>query len=133
MRSVIRQSIKLPATGEQLYEMYLSADAHAAITGSPVIIDELAGVPFKAFDGMLSGRVLEVIKPTLIVQSWRSVNFQEDDPDSTLILQFTTVGDEGQIDMIHVDVPQQDYDGVTNGWEKFYWTPWRAYLKAQSG
>jgi len=66
------------------------------------------------------------------VQSWRSVNFQEDDPDSTLILQFTTVGDEGQIDMIHVDVPQQDYDGVTNGWEKFYWTPWRAYLKAQS-
>ena len=133
MRSVIRQSTKLPAPGEQLYEMYLSADVHSAFTGSAVTISESAGAPFAAFDGMLSGTILELVKPTLIVQSWRSANFRENDPDSTLILAFNTVGSEGQIDLIHVDVPEHDYEGVTQGWGKYYWTPWKAYLESQVG
>ena len=32
-------------------------------------------------------------------------------------------GDEGRIDLIHLDVPDQDYEGVFQGWEKYYWTP----------
>ena len=133
MRSVVRQSIKLPASGEQLFKMYLSAEAHSAFTGSPATIGDSHGAPFLAFDGMLSGTILELVRPTLIVQSWRSVNFRDSDPDSTLILSFTTVGDEGQVDLIHVDVPEQDYEGVSKGWEKFYWTPWRVYLESAAG
>lgn len=134
MRSVIRQSVILPALGQQLFDMYLSSESHTAFTGSPVTISDSPGSKFKAFDGMLSGTILEVVKPELIVQSWRSVNFADNDPDSTLILLFKTVGSsEGQIDLIHVDVPDQDYDGVTQGWEKFYWTPWRAYLETKLG
>lgn len=59
---------------------------------------------------------------------WRSINFKTDDPDSTLILCFTPEEKEGRIDLIHLDVPDQDYQGVTQGWEKYYWEPWRAYL-----
>jgi activator of HSP90 ATPase len=132
MRTIIRQTVKLPADGDQLFDMYVSADLHSAFAGSPVTIDAETGSPFSAFEGALSGTMLVAVKPTLIVQSWRSVSFYEQDPDSTLILQFSTVGDEGQIDLIHLDVPTQDYDGVTNGWEKYYWTPWRNYLSAQS-
>jgi hypothetical protein len=29
---------------------------------------------------------------------------------------------------VHLDVPEQDYQGVIDGWEKFYWTPWRRLL-----
>jgi len=64
----------------------------------------------------------------LIIQSWRSNAFKAEDPDSTLILSFTPVGDAGRIDLIHLDVPDHDYDGVTQGWENYYWAPWRAYL-----
>ena len=78
--------------------------------------------------------MLVAVKPTLVVQSWRSTNFTENNPDSTLILQFKSVGeDEGQIDLVHIDVPPQDYDGVTGGWEKYYWTPWRSFLLAEKG
>ena len=132
MRSIIRQTIQLPASGEELFDMYVSADLHSAFTGSPVTIDAESASLFSAFEGALSGTMLVAVKPTLIVQSWRSVSFYEQDPDSTLILQFSTVGEEGQIDLIHLDVPTQDYDGVTNGWEKYYWTPWRNFLSAQS-
>ena len=131
MRSVIQQSVVLPTSGERLFEMYVSADQHSAFTGSPVKIGAEPGATFSAFEGALSGTMLVSVKPTLVVQSWRSTNFTEEDPDSTLILQFKSLGkEEGQIDLVHVDVPPQDYDGVTNGWEKYYWTPWRNFLLA---
>ena len=134
MRSIIQQTVKLPANGTQLFEMYVSAELHSAFTGSPTEIGAETGAPFSAFEGALSGTMLVTIKPTLIVQSWRSVNFGDQDPDSTLILQFKSLGDnEGQIVLIHLDVPQQDYEGVTAGWEKYYWTPWRNFLLANNG
>lgn len=128
MRNVIRQSVVLPASAEKLFEMYINPSTHQAITGASVDIGAKSGSEFKAFDGALTGTILEVIKPRLIIQSWRSVNFMAEDPDSTLILAFTSEGDEGRIDLVHLDVPDQDYQGVYQGWEKYYWTPWRTYL-----
>ncbi len=69
-----------------------------------------------------------MIRPRLIIKAWRSINFLAEDPDSTLILSFTSNGNEGRIDLVHLDVPDQDYDGVDRGWDQYYWTPWRAYL-----
>lgn len=65
----------------------------------------------------------------MIVQSWRSTNFTSEDPDSTLILCFTPEEIGGRIDLIHLDVPDQDYDGVSQGWDEYYWTPWRKLLE----
>jgi activator of HSP90 ATPase len=132
MRSVIRQSVVLPAAPDELFAMYLDPLAHAAFTGSPVTIGAEAGSAFAAFGGALSGTMLEVIRPQLIVQSWRSTNFATDDPDSTLVLLFGPGAGGGRIDLVHVDVPEQDYQGVTQGWEQFYWTPWRRYLERRS-
>ena len=128
VRNVIRQSVVLPAPAETLFEMYLDPAVHRAITGAPVDIGDERGAKFKAFDGALTGTILEVVKPRLIIQSWRSNVFKAKDPDATLILSFTPENDEGRIDLIHIDVPDHDYEGVTQGWEKHYWAPWRAYL-----
>jgi activator of HSP90 ATPase len=128
MRNVIRQTVVLQAPAKTLFEMYLDPAAHQAITGAPVDIGYERGSNFRAFDGALTGTMLEVVKPRLIIQSWRSKVFKAGDPDSTLILSFTPEADEGRIDLIHIDVPDHDYDGVAQGWEKYYWTPWRAYL-----
>jgi activator of HSP90 ATPase len=128
MRTLIKQSVLLPALAESLYAMYLDPATHAEITGAPVIISSQSGSPFRAFDGRLSGTMLSVIAPRLVVQSWRSVHFNRDDPDSTLILAFIAEGNSGRIDLVHIDVPQHDYQGVTQGWQTHYWEPWRRYL-----
>lgn len=131
MRSVIQQSIVLPARAETLFASYLDPETHAAITGSPVQIAAQPGAEFSAFGGALSGQILTLVAPRLIVQSWRSTPFKDSDPDSTLLLSFSDEGSgQGRIDLIHLDVPDHDNQGVTQGWEKFYWTPWRAYLAA---
>src|SRR5262245_5392025 len=136
MRSVIQQSVVLPSTPERLFEMYLDPVAHAAFTGFPVTVGAERGAEFKAFGGQLSGRILTVVRPQLVAQSWRSVKFRPSDLDSTLVLLFSPDGprrEHGRIDLIHLDVPEHDYQDVVEGWRKYYWDPWRAYLEREQG
>ena len=128
MRSVISQSVVLPAPAERLFAMYIDPAKHAAITGAPVAISAEPGSPFEAFNGLLTGAILQVIPQRLVIQSWRSIKFNAGDPDSTLILAFTPEGRSGRIDLVHLDVPDHDYQSVVEGWETHYWDPWRRYL-----
>ena len=127
MRSVIHQSVVFPVSAETLFEQYTDPKLHEAITGAPVEIGPKAGAPFRAFDGVVQGTILTGVKPILVIQSWRSTAFNEDDPDSTLILCFRPEDGHGRIDLVHLDVPGHDYYGGTDGWEKDYWSPWRSY------
>jgi activator of HSP90 ATPase len=105
---------------------------HAAFTGAPAKISEEAGSVFEAFGGLLKGRTLQVVRSRLIIQSWRSVNFADADGDSTLIIMFTEEDDNaGRIDLVHLDVPENDFQGVSGGWESRYFAPWLEYLQAR--
>jgi activator of HSP90 ATPase len=125
----IKQHVVLPAPAAELFAAYLNPETHAAITGAPVIIGRNPGDCFEAFNGQLSGHMIDVAEPRLIVQAWRSAIFYDTDPDSTLVLAFSDTEEGGRIDLIHTGVPEHDHDGVTEGWPKFYWDPWRRYLE----
>ncbi|WP_372370967.1 SRPBCC domain-containing protein [Candidatus Uabimicrobium sp. HlEnr_7] len=130
MKSVIYDSVVLPASPKKLFDMYLDAKIHGAFTGIPVeSIGKESGTEFKAFDGKLQGTILQTVDSLLIVQTWRSPSFKEQDVDSTLILSFSEQNNEGRIDLVHVDVPQHDYNCIVEGWKERYWKPWRAYLE----
>jgi uncharacterized protein YndB with AHSA1/START domain len=118
----------LPAAPERLFDMYLDPEAHAAFTGAPVTIGPRPGTAFRAFDGALTGTVLHVEPKRLIVQTWRSLNFPKDAVDSVLVLTFWPDKEGGRIELNHINVPGEDFAGISHGWEKHYWTPWRAYL-----
>lgn len=132
MRSRIFKTVVLPATASDLYDMYMDSDIHAEFTGAPVKISDEPDSVFEAFGGLLNGRTLQTVKHRLIVQSWRSVNFADSDPDSTLIISFTPEEEgEGRIDLVHIDVPENDYQGVTGGWDSRYFSPWLVYLQGR--
>lgn len=128
MPRTIQLAASFPAPPDRLFDMYLDPEEHSALTGSPATISAHAGAPFRAFDGVLSGTILQVTPKRQIVQSWRSPHWEPADLDSTLILTFWPEGEGGRIELTHVNVVDKDFAGVSQGWEKFYWTPWRAYL-----
>jgi len=128
---LVKQSVVLPAPARELYSMYLNPQRHAAITGHKVEIGARPGARFRAFNGALTGRILQIVPGRLIVQSWRSRPFHKSDDDSTLVLRFTSHGKKGRIDLMHVNVPDHDYRSVSSGWKQYYWKPWRKYLAAR--
>ena len=132
MPRTVTMAVQLPASPSKLYRMYLNPRLHAAFTGAPVKIAARAGAPFEAFGGALAGAILQVIPNRLIVQSWRSTNFYRRDLDSTLVLSFWPDKGGGRIELTHLNVADSDFAGVSEGWSKYYWTPWREYLTRKS-
>jgi len=128
MPRTVTLALDLPCPPARLYAMYLNPRTHAAITGAPVKIAPRAGAPFEAFRGAITGTILQVVPRRLIVQSWRSTEFAKRDIDSTLILLFSTLGKGGRIELTHINVADRDFGGVSEGWSKYYFIPWRAFL-----
>lgn len=129
MPRTLQQSVVLSASPARLYAMYLNPKAHAAITGKPARIGRKRGVAFRAFDGTLTGTILQTVPGKLIVQAWRASHWKKSDLDSTLILSFWPDPKGGRVHLVHVNVPDHDYEGVKEGWHTYYWRPWREYLK----
>jgi uncharacterized protein YndB with AHSA1/START domain len=127
----IQIAASLPASPDRLFDMYLDPVEHSAFSGSPVTISPVPGAAFNAFNNVLSGKILQVVRKRLIVQSWRSTNWGPTDLDSTLVLTFLPEAEGGRIELTQVNVVDTDFSGVSHGWEKFYWTPWRAYLSSE--
>ena len=88
---------------------------------------------FTAFDGILSGTILHVEPKRQIIQTWRSTHWAEDAIDSVLVLSFWPEDNgEGRIELAHINVPDNDFAGVSQGWEKYYWARWRAHITDES-
>jgi len=132
MAKIIQQTVRFKASPEELFDTYLDSKKHAAVIGSPVSISRKVGGKFVAFDGMISGKNLLIVPKRLIVQAWRAKPWKKRDPDSILILRFSKAPGGGRIDLAHVNVPAYDHAGVTKGWHKYYWNPWKASLTRRS-
>jgi activator of HSP90 ATPase len=130
MLKIVEQSVDLPASPAALYSMYLDSSQHAALTGGgPVSITAAADTAWSAFDGRIHGRILALTLHRRIVQSWRSFEWHDEEPDSVLILRFWPSDSGSRLDLAQVDVPARLYDTLLSGWPSRYWEPWRAYLQ----
>ena len=132
MPNTIHLAAELMAAPAAVFDMYLDARSHAAITGAPAIVAARAGAEFAAFDKALRGRILHLVPRRLIVQTWRASQWKSSDLDSTLILTLHPLGRaKTRIELVQVNVPDHDFAGVSQGWELYYWKPWREYLKTR--
>ncbi len=131
MTSTIEQSVSFSATPAKLYEFFMDSAKHTAATGMPAKVSKKVGGKWTAFGGMLLGKNLVLIPNRMIVQTWRSSGWKKGDADSILIVTFEKSGGETKVHLAHVGVPEHDHAGVTQGWVKYYWEPWKAYLAAR--
>lgn len=131
MTPAIEQSVTFKATPEELYELFMDSAKHTAATGAPAKISRKVGGEWYAFERMIVGRNLALLPNRMIVQAWRSTAWKAADPDSILVVHFERSPNGATVHLAHVGVPRYDHKGVTQGWKKYYWEPWKEYLKAR--
>lgn len=129
MSKAIQQSVTLPASPQELYRTFLNSAKHAAATGAPAKTSAKVSGRFTAHGDVLRGRNLLLVPGKMIVQSWQAKHWKATDADSILILYFSKARGGGRIDLVHANVPAHDQKGVTQGWPKYYWKPWKTYLR----
>jgi activator of HSP90 ATPase len=124
----IQQTVKFGVSPERLFDIYLDSKKHAAAVNSQASISRKVGGTFTIFGGALRGRNLAIVPKRMIVQTWRGSDWKKREGDSILILTFGKAPGGGGIRLVHV-LPDRHYAGCNRGWQKYYWKPWRAYLK----
>ncbi len=121
-------STEINAAPESVYEAWLDSEKHAAMTGAAAKVSHTIGAEFSAWDGYISGRNLELEDGKRILQTWRTVEFAEQEPDSIIEVLFDAIDGGTRITVIHSDLPAHG-DQYKQGWQDSYFTPMRAYFK----
>jgi activator of HSP90 ATPase len=116
------------AGASEIYNAWLSSDGHSAITGSLANVDGKVGGKFTAWDGYIYGSTLELTPNHRIVQAWRTTEFEDDVPDSSLEVLFDEVEDGTNVTLTHTGMPEDQADSYRQGWEDFYFKPMREYF-----
>lgn len=121
----------IPAPPEVVYGAWISSEGHSAMTASVAHVDARVGGDFDAWDGYIHGTTLALEPFSRIVQSWRSRNFTEEQPDSQIEVLFE--GDDGGtlVRVRHSNVPDDHLGYEQGGWQQSYFNPMKEYFAAR--
>ncbi|MGA9399117.1 MAG: SRPBCC domain-containing protein [Anaerolineaceae bacterium] len=108
------------ARPEQVIQTWLESRLHNVITGGNYQIDPVAGGKFTAWDGYITGTIIEIEPPIRISMHWRASEFPQDAPDSQLELSFEGKGNETLITLKHSNIPEGLGESYRQGWLNFY-------------
>ena len=131
MTPASQQSVEFAVSPAVLYELYMDSKKRSQATGAPAKLSRRSGGALTAFGGQLKGKNLLLLTNKMIVQTWRASQWKKSDPDSILVIQFSKTKTGARVDLVHSGVPEYDHQGVTEGWEQYYWQPWRDHLAAE--
>jgi activator of HSP90 ATPase len=117
---------------EVLFRAWLSSDEHSGFTGSEAKIAARIGGEFTAWDGYISGTTVEMDEPRRIVQKWRTTDFPEGAPDSTVELLFDPTDTGTRLTINHSGIPEGQARDYEKGWQEFYFAPMERYFADKS-
>jgi activator of HSP90 ATPase len=129
MPTTIVQKIMFKNTSPKaLYDLYMNAKKHSVATAAPAKITAKVDTDFSTHGGYITGKNIYLIKDKLIVQSWRTKEWNDSDPDSTFIIELEPKGKNTLLHMIHANLPDKHAESINKGWDQHYWQPWKKYL-----
>jgi len=112
---------------ELIYEAWLSSEKHTAMTGGEAIVSDKINDTFSAWDGYISGKNIELESGKRIVQSWRTVQFEEDEVDSQIEILLSEKDGDTELTLIHTKVPESG-EHYKKGWDDSYFQPMKDYF-----
>ena len=121
-------SCTLPARPQVVYDAWLDSAAHSAMTGAGAKIVKRVGGAHSAWDGYITGKTIELVAGKRIVQSWRTTQFADDDPDSTITVELEPTKTSTRLTLTHSGVPEGQTSYENGGWQDNYFTPMKAYF-----
>ena len=124
----IKASAVIPAQPEAIYAAWMSSKGHGEMTGSGAKVSARVGSRFSAWDGYISGKTLELTPHSRILQSWRTTDFTEEEPDSLLEILLAKTKGGARVTLNHSKIPAGHGPEYKKGWVDFYFKPMKEYF-----
>lgn len=127
MSTSFELKVEFPVKPKVLYNAWLNSEQHEAMTGGEAQCSKREGDRFSAWDGYITGKNILLTPHSEIVQKWRTTEFKDSDPDSTLTLHIYETTDGCELTLTHSDIPD-DQPNYKDGWHEHYITPMHDYF-----
>ncbi len=124
----VHQEIHFNAPPAKIYRALMDSAEHAKFTSAAASIGSEPGSAWSAHDGKISGRQVELIDGTRIVQTWRAGNWPEG-THSIVRFELSKDGDGTKVVLDHDAVTEEQVPHLESGWTKMYWDPLRKHLE----
>jgi activator of HSP90 ATPase len=121
--------VVLPVSPKKIYDAWLSSQGHSKFTGAKAKIEPTVGSNFSAWDDYISGKILALDPGKRILQSWRTTEFNENDPDSMLEVLIQPEDNKTRLRLRHWNIPEGEASKYEEGWQEFYFRPMKEYFK----
>ena len=131
MTESLEVSAIFPVSKQNLYEAWLDSEQHSLFTGGEAKISPVKDEKYTAWDDYISGITLELEPFSRIMQTWRTTEFDNSDPDSMLEILFEEVSTGTKITLKHTEIPAGQSERYKNGWEEHYFEPMRIYFESK--
>ncbi|MBL4653951.1 MAG: SRPBCC domain-containing protein [Flavobacteriales bacterium] len=121
----------MPVKSTTIYNDWLSSKGHTEMTGGAAQIAKEVGSKHTAWDGYISGEIIELSENQLIQMSWRTSEFDEGAEYSQLQITFEDGSDGCKITINQWNMPDGDGEKYKQGWQEYYFEPMLAYYSEE--
>ena len=121
-------SCDFPVSSSLLFYSWLDSDTHSAFTGGMAAIESLIGSRFTAWDGYITGTIMELKQGKKILQKWRTTEFPEDANDSLVEIGLEDIQGGCRMTLKHWNIPEGQGDQYKSGWDDHYFQPMTSYF-----
>lgn len=111
-----------------VYELLMDSDKHADFTGEPADISREVGGKCSAYGDWIEAINVELVPDKKIVQKWRGADW-EDDHYSIATFEFENVDGDTVLTFTQTDVPEENHEDITQGWQDHYWDKMKLALE----
>jgi activator of HSP90 ATPase len=128
MSNKIQQEVVLKANAKKVYAALTESKQFSLMSGgAPTEIGSEEGSSFSCFGGMITGRSVELVPGKLIVQAWRTKNWE---PGVYSIVKFElkSQGENTLLQLEHTGFPEGEESHLDPGWQANYFEPLKKYL-----
>ncbi len=127
----IEQDAIFNASPHDVYELLMDSEKHTKFTGAKATISREIGGSFTAYDGALSGTILELVPDSKIVKSWRgSDEGWVEGHYSTATFTLEPIDGGTRLTFVQTGVPEASYEQINQGWQTYYWSKIKEFLES---
>lgn len=126
-RTSIHSEIDFKASPQRFYAAILDPKQFAEFTGMAAEIDAKAGGAFSLFNGMITGRNVELVENQRIVQAWRPSSWDAG-VYSIVHFELKPRGAECTLIFDHAGFAPGLFDHLDAGWKGHYWELLKKYF-----
>ncbi len=122
----LKQNHFINASPEEVFTAITNPLTIELWSGYPADMQLEEGAEFSIFEGDICGKNISFVENQQLVQEWY---FGDNDEQSVVTINLKPSSNGTHVELIHTNIPDEDYDNMEEGWRTYYWGAIKKYFK----